>query len=235
VPLVGTWRNTLAFYGLFGVLMVFVWLLFGREKADSRSGGVASVSLREAVDVLLRDRYVWMVAVIGFSSFFVRHSFGGWLPKLLELKGMNPGRAGILASVPSWVGLIGSVAIPRLGKKGSRKYIISIALLVQGICVFIIGTTIGSPFYTSLILYGLSTYAILPLLMVVLMDLPKVGAEYMGVAGGLFFSIGEVGGFLGPSMIGYLLDLTGSTLPGIIALTAVVEFMMIFALLLKER
>ena len=235
IPLVGTWRNALAFYGLFGFLMGFVWLLFGREKARGRAGDVASVSPREAVTVLLREKYVWMVAIIGFSSFFVRHSFGGWLPKLLELKGMSPMRAGILASVPSWVGLFGSVVVPRLGKTGSRKYIISLALLVQGICVFIIGTAAGTPFFASLFLYGISTYAILPLLMVVLMDLPPVGAEYMGVAGGLFFSIGEVGGFLGPSMVGYLLDLTGSTLPGIITLTAVVEVMLIFALLLREN
>jgi len=64
--------------------------------------------------------------------------------------------------------------------------------------------------------------------MLVLMDLPQVGVENMGVAG-------EVGGFLDPSMVGYLLDLTGYTLRGIITLTAVVEVMLIFALLLKER
>jgi len=235
MPLMGTWRNTLALYGFLGFLMVCIWLLFGRERTRSQGREVASVSLRDDVRVLLRERHVWMIAVIGFSSFFVRHSLGGWLPKLLELRGMGPAKAGLLASIPSWCGLIGSTAIPRLGKTGTRKHILSVALLVQGICVFIMGTTIGPPLIASLIIYGISTYTILPLLMVALMEAPRVGARYMGVAGGLFFSIGEVGGFLGPSMVGVLLDQTGSTLPSIIALTAVVEGMLIPTLLLKEN
>lgn len=235
MPLVGTWRNTLAFYGLFGFLMVLIWSLFGKERTHNQTGDTLSAPLRKAIAVLLSEKHVWLVAIIGFSSFFVRHGLGGWLPKLFELKGMSPGRAGFLASVPSWCGLIGSTTIPRLGKTGSRKYIISIALLVQGICVFITGTTTGLPLNVSLILYGISTYAILPLLIVVLMELPQIGAEYMGAAGGLFFSIGEVGGFLGPSIVGFLLDFTGSALPGIITLTVVVEVMLIFTLLLKEK
>lgn len=40
---------------------------------------------------------------------------------------------------------------------------------------------------------------------------------------GLFFSLGEIGGFLGPFMIGYMRDLTGSFLFGIYSLTVITE------------
>lgn len=49
----------------------------------------------------------------------------------------------------------------------------------------------------------------------------------MGAAGGLFFSVGEIGGFLGPLLIGVLADLTGSFTVGILALAAIVLTMVV--------
>ncbi len=66
------------------------------------------------------------------------------------------------------------------------------------------------------------------------MDMPQVGTEYMGVAAGILFSLGGLGGFTGPLMVGFLADITGSLLPGIIVIVALVEIMLIFALLVKE-
>jgi cyanate permease len=230
----GSWRGALAFYGFFGFLVSFIWLLFGREKSQPRHViGESKVSILKGIKVLLNDRNIWLVAIIGFSSFYVRHSLGGWLPKFFEMRDMSPEKAGFLASIPNWFGLIGSLAIPRFDNKKSRKNIISAVLLVQGICIVIMGTMSGPLLSIALVLYGLSTYAILPLLMVTLMGLPKVGVQYMGVAVGLFFTIGEIGGFIGPSIMGYILDLTGSILPSIITLFAVVEIMIIFTYFLK--
>jgi cyanate permease len=233
LPIAGTWRSALAYYGFFGVFVVFLWLLFAKDKPTEQSKSESSSSFREGIKVLLKERNIWLVAIIGFSSFYVRHSLGGWLPSILEFRGMTPEKSGILASIPSWVGLIGSIAIPRIGSIGTRKYVISTLLFVQGICTYILGTTIGLPLNIALILYGLCTYAILPLLMETMMGLPQVGVKFMGVAGGLFFSIGEIGGFLGPSMMGVFLDWTGSTFLGILTMTAIIELMIVVTMILK--
>lgn len=235
LPLVGTWRGTLRLYALLGFLIAFVWLLFGRDTMHTQTGGATTVPLREAITRLLRDKYVWIVVIIGFSLFFAGHGFGRWLPKLLELKGMSPAEAGFWASVPGWCGVIGSIVIPGLGKPGSRKPLVFVTLLVQGICIFTTGIAIGLSFIASLVFYGVSSAATIPLLFVILMDMPQVGAEYMGAAGGIVFSVGAVGGFTGPFMVGFLVDLTGSILPSIIALTVAVEAMLIFTLLMKEK
>jgi len=236
LPLVGTWRNTLRLYGLFGLSIAFICLLFAREAAHTKAGVVKTVSLREAITKLLREKYVWIVVIMGFFSlFFAGHGFGRWLPKLLELKGMSPADAGSWSSVPGWSGVLGSLVIPSLRKAGSRKLIVFVTLLVAGICIFTTGITIGLPLIASLIFYGISSAAMAPLVMVILMDLPQVGAQYMGAAGGILMSVGGLGGFTGPLMVGFIVDLTGSMLPSIIVLTVAVEAMLILALLMKEK
>ncbi len=67
---------------------------------------------------------------------------------------------------------------------------------------------------------GFFTRALLPILTMMLIDMPRVGAERMGTAGGLFFSVGEIGGFLGLFLMGYLRDISNSFLTGIIFLSA---------------
>jgi ACS family tartrate transporter-like MFS transporter len=56
----------------------------------------------------------------------------------------------------------------------------------------------------------------------------------MGSVGGLYFSMGEIGGFLGPFMMGYIKDLTGSFLFGIYTLTFIIWFAMLTLGLLKS-
>lgn len=235
LPLAGTWRNSLRLYGLLGSLIAFIWLLFARHATHAQTGETKPVPQREAITKLLREKHVWIVATMSFSSFFAGQGFRRWLPKLLELKGMSPASSGLLASVPGWCGLMGSAIIPGLGKAGSRKPIVFVTLLVQGICIIIAGIAMGLPLIASLVLYGISYTATGPLLIVILMDMPQIGAEYMGAASGMVFSLGKVGSFVGPLMVGFLLDLTGSILSGVVAITAVVETMLIFTLLMKEK
>jgi len=236
LPLVGTWRDVLRLYAILGFSMAFIWLLFGKDAPYTQTGRVATLPLREAIKKLLREKYVWIITIIGFSSaFFAGYAFTRWLPKLLELEGMSPAEAGFFASVPGWSGLIGNLVIPAIGKTGSRKPLLFVTLLVQGICIFTTATATGLPLIASLVFYGISYGGMAPLLIVILMDMPQVGAKYMGAATGMIFSLGGLGGFTGPLMVGFLAELTGSILPGMIALAALVEAMLIFTLLMKEK
>jgi cyanate permease len=67
------------------------------------------------------------------------------------------------------------------------------------------------------------------------MDMPQIGAKYMGVASGIFFMLMAAGGFSGPLIVGFLADLTQSILPGMIAMALMVETMLIFTLLMKDK
>jgi nitrate/nitrite transporter NarK len=63
----------------------------------------------------------------------------------------------------------------------------------------------------------------------------EVGSKYMGSVGGLYFSMGEIGGFLGPFMMGYIKDLTGSFLFAIYFLAILTEFSIIILGFLKSE
>lgn len=234
VPLVGTWRNVLAVYGLLGFLMTLIWLLLGRQAKRIKIKSVSSPTLR-GVSKLLREKLIWTVAIIGFSAFFVGYGFERWLPKFFEFNGMSPEDAGLFAAIPGWCGVIGSIVLPSLRGAGSRKSLVLITILAQGICISIVGLTIGLPQIASLVFYGISSAALPPLLIVILMDIPQIGAEYMGTASGIIFSVGAIGGFIGPSIVGFIVDLTGSMLPSIFVLAVMIELMMIPALFVKEE
>ncbi|MHA1925777.1 MAG: MFS transporter [Candidatus Thorarchaeota archaeon] len=235
LPLVGTWRNVFAFYGGVGFIIALGWILLARESEASLESTSSSLSLRELVTTLLGSKQVWLVSIIGSAGFFTFYGFANWLPTLLEAKGMNPVDAGFWASLPSWLGLIGSVILPGMATPGSRKPVIIVMYLIQGISILVSGISFGAPLLVALIVYGLLSGANLPLMLVVMMDLPEVGAEYTGVASGLFFSIGASIGVIGPILVGFLTEITSSFLPSVVLLAIYVEIMILFALVMKEK
>jgi cyanate permease len=233
LPIMGTWRNTLLVYGLFSLLVTAAWHLFSKD-AQTKGEKDSSESIKESLLHLLGNKQVLLLVVIGFFYMFVSYGMGGWLPRLLELKEITPSRAGLIASLPSWFGLVGSILLPSIGHRVKRKYVMFAALFLQGISIYMIGAGVGISLVVALILYGIMSMGFAPLMIVSFMDIPEVGAEYMGLAGGLWFSIGAIGGFLGPTIIGYLLDLTGSYFTGLLVMTAFIEAMTVISLLLKN-
>ncbi|MFX1481763.1 MAG: CynX/NimT family MFS transporter [Promethearchaeota archaeon] len=234
LPFVGSWRNVFSFYGITGLIIAICWILLAREFPISSEQNGRQLQFRKMVMSLLGRKSVWVVAIIGSTTFLVLYGFGNWLPTILEEKGMTSVDAGYLASIPTWVGLVGSAIIPGFTVTGSRKPVIGALLLIEGISVYIAGVSCCLSLVLVLVIYGIASGAMMPLMLVVMMDLPEVGAEYTGIASGLFFSVGEVMGFTGPILVGYLKDLTGSFVPPLLLLGLIVEAMILFTVILRE-
>jgi cyanate permease len=179
---------------------------------------------------ILKQKQIWILVAIGAISFLNSHTLRNWLPSILEIKGFNPQSAGYAASIMMTTGILGGVTIPRLSSsKRSNKQILAVLLLLSGISIISIGSGNGLILFGGISLIGFLTSGLTPILMVILMEMKDVGSRWMGTVGGLFFSVGEIGGFFGPFLMGYLRDLTGSFTFGILVL-AIINFVSILAL-----
>ncbi|MFH1087205.1 MAG: MFS transporter [Chloroflexota bacterium] len=213
MPLTGySWRLTFVLYGLLAFAAASMWWFLAR---DTRPTGVKeSSSIMKVFRGLIGLRNVQLVLTMGFLSFSVTHGFGDWLPRILEVGGLPPAVAGYAASIPIAVGVPAVLLVPRLVTPRARGRIAALLALAMAVSVLIAATTSGALLVLGLVLWGLSSTCITPLLMLILMDIPQVGTRYMGSAGGMYFSVAEIGGFAGPFMIGVASDLTGGFLTG---------------------
>jgi hypothetical protein len=91
-----------------------------------------------------------------------------------------------------------------------------LAILAGGAILWVV--VLGWPVIPGLLLYGISGPCLMPLLVLSLMETPEVASRYLGSATGVFFCVAEIGGFLGPFVVGSLVDLSGSFVPGAIFL-----------------
>jgi MFS transporter, CP family, cyanate transporter len=156
------------------------------------------------------------VLVIGFASFLSNHGLTNWLPKILQWHGFDPVDAGFWASIPSLVGVVGALVFSRLIPPHRRADAAAAMFATSAVAMLLIGTTTGLPLLVGLLLQGLVTNSITPILLLIMMEARGVGAGAMGAAGGLYFTVGEIGGFTGPSLLGYLFDLTGGFVVGLV-------------------
>jgi MFS family permease len=95
-----------------------------------------------------------------------------------------------------------------------------------GGATLLINSPAGPLLALGLMLQGLARTSMMAVSMLVLMDAREVGSRHVGAAGGLFFSAAEMGGVLGPLVIGALYDLTGGFAAALDLLTGVCAALM---------
>jgi len=236
LPLLGSWRNVLLFYGIIPIIVVLLWIKFAKSSTGlDIETTVFKENIWKSIFGLLRYRNIWSIVLIGTTSFMVIHSLNNWLPKILETQNLAPTLAGILAASFSIFRIFGSLGIPRMSYIwSSRKTTVAIMLSITAVSIVIL--PLGNEYLALLCIasIGLFIGALSPLLLTILMDTREVGVKKMGAAGGLYFSFGEVGGVLGPVIVGLFRDLTGNFSTGLTILAIIVGAMLIPSRFLKE-
>ncbi len=234
MPLTGySWRLTFLGYSMVVLLFAFIWGIFARDikKDDGQTGA----GLKTTFIKLMKVHNVRIIILAGLIVLFIDHGFSHWLPKILENSGMSAESAGFIASVPLLVAIPAVLMIPRFVRRNFRGRFLGILALLCA-AALMVSVSAGSTglVITALVLYGLAAPVMLPSLMLLMMDDPDVGSENMGLAGGIFFSFAEIGGFTGPALTGIMVDVTGSFIPGTSILAGMGIVMFILTFLLKK-
>lgn len=213
MPLTGhSWRLTFAFFGMITLVIAFLWWILARDLKtvdDSESTGMKSVFFK-----LVKIRNIQITIISGLLTFAVLHGLTHWLPKILEGKGFSPTLAGYASSAPLLAGIPSLLILPRIIPALKRSAAIAGMALILAASVWMFFSLTGVLMFAGLILYGVSSCTLVPLMTLILMETPEVGSKYMGSAGGIFFGISEIGGFMSPLVVGLLVDWTGGFLAG---------------------
>jgi cyanate permease len=235
LPLTGSWRVTIALYALVALIVAILWIVLGRDSPASSSERDRAGPVRSAWREVAVQPAVWGVIIVGFSAFLASHGLRSWLPQILETRGMSPAIPGVLASLPALTGVLGSILILRLAARGAgnRRRATLALLAVTGACVAALSFVDGWLLMLVIALEGFCAMAIQPLMLNIMMEMPGVGPRRMGTAAGIFFAVGEVGGTLGPVLLGLLVDVTGSFTPGLLAMAAIMWVMLLPALRIR--
>jgi cyanate permease len=183
---------------------------------------------------VLTTRAVWLVVIVGFTGFMINHGFRSWLPQILESKGLSPADAGYLAALPGLASIAGSITTARMAARFPRKAVIATCLTTVGAALVAVSLLSGPALILALAVQGFFAGGVGPVLLTILMDLREVGAGAMGAAAGIYFAVGEVGGFAGPSVMGILKDWTGGFTAGLLMLTTITVVMLVPTALIRD-
>lgn len=220
IPLTGSWRGAMLLYAGFTLSTGVVWWLVSATApvsvptttaagpaATAEDDHAARHELQDAVPTatsrqLLAMKSVQLVLVLALGSFLYNHGIGNWLVEMLRAGGRTAGQAADLAALTTLVGIASALVVPRLATPTRRKPIYLGVYLLGAVGVALVPHLDGATVFVALVAVGITRAAALPLGMMLLMDDPGVGAANMAVAGGLYFTAGEVGGVVGPLLVG---------------------------------
>ena len=225
IPIMGDWRGVMLAHAGFAIAAGLIWLALASSVSLPRAGQERTPFNMSVMANLMAQREVWIVLALALGGFFINHSLNNWLAAILRDKGMNPSMAGYWASIPTLVGMAAAIVLPRLASTSRRfPLLIGLCLSTSVASLFIIhgdGVLLGG----GLVVQGVVRGAMNAIVIVILMELPGVPSERVGLAGGLYFTAGEIGGVLGPFSMGALYDLTDGFSASLYCLALVALFL----------
>lgn len=230
-----SWRLTVGTFAVLTLIAGFVWLAVARDPAQAAHEGTGrkeAAGFRATID-LMRVNLVRTVLYIALAAFMFNHALNAWLPEILRWRGMDPVLAGYWASVPTLVGIVSSLTIPRFATADRRVAILASLYSVLIAATLLLAFTDGLGIQIGLVLLGIARI-MGPIALLVLMEAPGVAARNMGTATGLYFMVGEIGGVLGPIIVGVLADLSGGFTSSLLALTALTVYLLGMTVVLKR-
>ncbi|MEU1318774.1 MFS transporter [Streptomyces tibetensis] len=231
------WRWMFALEGAFSIVVGFIagfflvsriqdakWLT--KEEKDALSEAVArDREVRDRAPSVSRWKLIFHPQVAVLTSVFFAMALTGyaitfWLPSLVEeIGGLSPFQIGLLSAIPWICAVIAMYTTSHFTDRApDRRPYLAIALILSAIGTFL--ATLGSPWFglAALTLAAVGGKCAATLFW----PMAQSGLDLKIAAPGLALvnSLGNLGGFVSPTLFGYLKDTTGSTNGGLYTLSA---------------
>jgi MFS transporter, ACS family, tartrate transporter len=181
----------------------------------------------------LKDARVLICTAIQFGFTLGSYGIGIWLPLMLKEYHLSNLAIGWITAIPYLFASVGMILWARfVDEKGGRIVNLALACLLGGLGLLapiVSGSATVAVIGFSLALIGVTAAR------AIFWTIPTRFLTGIAAAGGLAFinSIATVGGFVGPSMMGWLKEFSGSYVIGLLALAAIMVAAMAASLSLK--
>jgi ACS family tartrate transporter-like MFS transporter len=217
-----SWQWLFLLEGLPSCILAFVTLLYLPSKpvdakwlSAEEKNIVATALARDdlphrGLRAGLSDPRIWMLALADFGIILTVYGIGLWLPQMVKALGFDDLQTGFVVAVPYVATMIAMIVWARVSDaRGERiRHIVQPALIAAA--SLFVAAFLGASLWTvvALTVATMGVYAAL----VVLWTLPQsfLGGTAAAGAIALVNSIANLGGFLGPTVVGYLKQATGS-------------------------
>jgi MFS family permease len=170
---------------------------------------------------LRKDKRVLLLALFYLPVTLSIYGLGLWLPTLIKQFGGSDLVTGFVSSVPYIFGIIGLLIVPRSSDRLNDRYGHLAVLYVIGALGLFLSAYLSVPVLqlAALCLVAFSLFSCTA----VFWTLPgRFFAGASAAAGiALINSVGNLGGYIGPFVIGWLKEITGSLATGLYFLSAV--------------
>jgi ACS family tartrate transporter-like MFS transporter len=177
------------------------------------------------------------MALIYFCNLGANYTLAFFLPQIVGTMGLGQMQTQLLVAIPAAMGVLGLVVIGWLSSRVANRPLLIFCIAVTGI-----GLAAASLFGAG----GASVIGIAALsfagfgihsLKSPFWALAPLTLSASAAAGGIAWinAVGNLGGFFGPPMLGWLTDFFGNYRAGILALAGVQIFAIIITLLLRPR
>lgn len=206
------------------------WLVNVMNEEAARKSGHAKHSVWRG----LADPRVLALALIYFGTSAGLYTLGIWAPQIIKQLGVSSMTVGLLNMIPPTVSVIAMVLWARHSDRtGERTWHVVGACLVASGGLAFAGNAEGIfAVILALTLVNIGISAAKP----PLWSMPTTFLSGSAAAAGIatINSIGNLGGFAGPAMIGWIKDLTGSFMGGLYFVAALLMISAVVTLLLAR-
>ncbi len=189
-----------------------------RELSEAPAPAHSGEGFWRVLSALARDGRVWLLSIAYFALCVGMYGLVMWMPTLIgEIlgPGAGPEKVGLLSAIPYLGGAVGMVLIGRHSDATRERRWHTAGPLFVSATGFVLAlwpapTALFGPWW-SLACFTISTVGLWGMLgpfWTIPTNLLSGAAAAGGVA--LINSLGNVGGFVGPTLVGYVRDATGS-------------------------
>ena len=220
----GNWRAVVSLYaviaGLTGLIWIGIAVLTRRVWDVAEDGPHSGLSVSALLEVL-RVFEVRLLLLMAVCLFFLIHGVNNWMPEILRSHGFSVVESGYRAALLPISGIVGALLFPRLAVPERRRAVMAMLLLFALTASVLFRFPVEPLLIAGLVLHGLAAGALLTLAILVLTEVDDIPRSQMGLASGLFFSVAQIGGVIGPTTIGVLSDVSDGFGSGLLALSLV--------------